>query len=121
MYMHILALFLAAAFIPAVTPRELPRQSSAAVAQFRPVETCELMGEPEETNSPHPILRSNRGVVVDFIVGYDGNVYSAFVLESTDQASANEAMRLIKTWRFHPATCNKIPINAEGRVTFFSR
>lgn len=121
MYMHILALFLVAA-VAHVTPRQLPIQSSAAVAQFRAVESCGLMDAPETTNSPHPMLSgSNHAVVVDFLVGYDGLVYSPFVLESSDELSSREALRLVKTWRFHPATCNRIPINAEGRVTFFSR
>ena len=113
---------LLSSFTFAATPaRQLPIQSAAAVGQYRPVQTCEMMSLPETMNSPHPIMGSNRGVVVDFIVGYDGRVYSPFVLEATDQASANEAMRVIKTWRFRPATCNKIPIDVEGKVTFFTR
>jgi hypothetical protein len=119
--MRVLALLLASFAPLAPSPKPLPLQSAAAVAQFRPTETCELMEMPEPTNSPHPMFFGvNHAVVVDFIIGYDGQVYSPFVLESSDEAASREVMRLVKTWRFHPATCNHVPIDVEGKVVFFS-
>lgn len=120
--MRVLVLLLASLAPLSPSPKPLPIQSSAVVAQFRPTETCESMELPEPTNTPHPMfVGKNHAVVVDFILGYDGQVYSPFILEASDEPSARTAMRMIKTWRFHPATCNHVPIDVEGKVTFFSR
>lgn len=70
---------------------------------------------PTPVNTPNPLL--NGHVVVDFVVGWDGMVYSPFVLEgSTNDARA--VLQAMRGWRFRPGKCNGAPTNAEGRVKF---
>ena len=58
---------------------------------------------------------------VSFIIGSDGHVYSAFVLNS-DRPNDDEAvLRAISLWRYRPALCNGVPTDSEARVRFTVR
>ena len=90
-----------------------------AIGRFRPVESCEAMSGPDLADSPTPILDNMSFARVSFIVGYDGQVYSAFILLSNGtRASDRYVLKVINAWRFHPATCNGVPVDSEGMVTF---
>ena|ERR1035437_5552701 len=82
---------------------------------------CEKTSGPEPYFTPNPTLNSGSNATMDFIVGDDGKVYSELITASTDDKSGTAATAAVKTWQFHPATCNGVPTPAEGRVMFLHR
>jgi len=74
---------------------------------------------PTPVNTPNPLLNGPSLVVVDFIVGWDGAVYSPFVLEgSVNDPDVRAVLQAMRGWRFRPGKCNGAPTSAEGRVKF---
>jgi TonB family protein len=55
---------------------------------------------------------------VSFIVGADGHVYSAFVLDSGGPGEDQIVLRAVRFWRYRPALCNGVPIDSEAQVRF---
>ena len=82
------------------------------------VDACAHMTDAVPVSTPNPTLNSGSRVTMDFVVGEDGRVYSAFVLESTDGSSSKATFAAMGTWRFRPATCNGVPTDSEARITF---
>ena len=74
-----------------------------------------------------PRLVAGRGadpakpIVVDFIVGRDGSVEKPVVLEGSDPAVNGNVVGMIRGWRYRPALCDGLPIEAEGRVELGSQ
>jgi TonB family protein len=60
-------------------------------------------------------------VLVDFIVNTQGRVESHLILESSGEANEKVVSKTIQQWRFRPAICKGVPINAEVRVLFVAR
>lgn len=128
----------------AVTPasRDLRRQTSllqlekrlsrvpAHISEFSPVSEplalpkCGNVRPPEALLTPDPLLQGqdeDMNMRVSFIIGSDGHVYSAFVLNS-DRPNDDEAvLRAISLWRYRPALCNGVPTDSEARVRFTVR
>jgi TonB family protein len=85
---------------------------------------CEDTQPPEALTTPDPLFTSTihgRKVKVSFIVGTDGRVHSPLILESAGAAGDHTVLRMVRTWRYRPATCNGVPTETEGRVEFSSR
>jgi hypothetical protein len=97
-------------------PLTLPVRPVEVIAAFRPVDTCETMTQPEPIDSPHPLMRGQSVARVDFILGYNGGVYSPFFLVSYN-INEREVMKVIKTWKFHPMMCNGVPVDSEAQIT----
>jgi TonB family protein len=114
----VLALLVASYAQPSKRLEYIP-SPTIAVGQFRPVETCQDMTEPETMDSPTPLLGNESVARVSFIVGYDGRVYSPFILVSNQtRAKDSLVLKVLNTWRFRPATCDGVPVDVEGLVTF---
>lgn len=79
---------------------------------------CEHVEKPTALDTPNPIMGQGDAVTLDFLVGTDGRVYSAFVLESTGYKTNFVVLKAMHSWRFRPASCNGSPVVAEGHVTF---
>jgi hypothetical protein len=99
----------------------LPVRTAKAVANYRPAKECASMTDPVVTNSPRPAIR--RGYAkLDLIVGFDGRIYSAYFMEtSLDSKEQDRILKVLGAWRYHPATCNGVPVDAEGLVLFRRR
>lgn len=85
---------------------------------------CGSVQPPEALLTPDPILPAeseNVLVRVSFIVGSDGHVYSAFVLNSGGAGEDQVVLRTVRKWRYRPALCNGVPTDAEARVRFSSQ
>lgn len=85
---------------------------------------CEDVEPPQAIATPDPLWKPNHQrprVEVSFIVGTDGRVHSPLILESAGMSGDQRVLLAIKTWRFRPATCNGVPTETEGRVSFSSR
>lgn len=85
---------------------------------------CEKVQPPQPLTTPDPLFTfSNQSekVKVSFIVGTDGRVHSPLILESAGLAGDRQVLETVRTWRYHPATCNGVPTETEGKIEFSSR
>lgn len=101
-----------------VQPREYqPSRPVYHQAKYASMD-CGFTADPEPTNSPNPIAL-NGVIVVDFIIGHDGQVYSPFIRESSGSPNQDrELVHLVKSWRYRPSRCNDIPSDSEAIVVF---
>lgn len=106
------------------------RHESAHISEFAPVleplalHRCGEVHAPEALLTPDPLLGVGDGnlhVRVSFIVGSDGRVHSAFVLESGGPDEDQIVLRTIRFWRYRPALCNGVPTEYEALVRFSIR
>jgi TonB family protein len=97
-------------FSPVAPPLDLPR--------------CGNVQPPEALLTPDPLLHpadDQLNVRVSFIVGIDGHVHSAFVLDSGGPDEDQIVLRAVRYWRYRPALCNGVPTDAEALVRFSIR
>lgn len=79
---------------------------------------CGFVADPQPLNSPNPITLKGT-VVMDFIIGHDGQVYSPFLRQSSGSNVQDRALiHLVKSWRYRPSTCNYVPTDSEAIVVF---
>ncbi|HVM94027.1 MAG TPA: energy transducer TonB [Terriglobales bacterium] len=109
---------------------EMERQLSrvpAHISEFNPVSEplalprCGDVRPPEALLTPDPLLPSaddDAPVRVSFIVGSDGHVHSAFVLNGAGPDEDEAVLRAVRQWRYRPALCNGVPTDSEARVRF---
>lgn len=115
---------------PLAQPERILRRVPAHISEFSPVSAplalpkCGHVRPPEALLTPDPLLHVQQGdldVRVSFIVGSDGRVHSAFVLDSGGLEEDQIVLRTIRSWRFRPALCNGVPTDSEARVRFSIR
>jgi len=86
---------------------------------------CEDARDPEPLTTPDPLIdepiTDGTKLSVSFIIGTDGLVHSAFVLNSIGDRQDRAALNAVSSWRYRPALCNGIPTETEGRIEFSSR
>jgi TonB family protein len=97
------------------------------ISEFSPVSAplaipkCGEVNPPEALLTPDPLLSiqdDDMKVRVSFIVGSDGHVYSAFILESGGVDEDRLVLQAVHHWRYRPALCNGVPTDSEARVRF---
>ncbi len=77
--------------------------------------SCARTTDPEPISTPNPVLESmDEPVVVNFIIGWNGEVYEPLMLSGENERDNREVLRIVKTWRFRPATCNEVPVDTAG-------
>jgi TonB family protein len=79
---------------------------------------------PQALATPDPLLDEtelNSKVSVSFIVGTDGRVHSALILESGGRNEDRTILDAVRLWRYRPALCNGVPTEAEAKVEFSIR
>jgi TonB family protein len=100
------------------------------ISEFAPVSeplamaACGDVRPPEALLTPDPMLQiqdDDLRVRVSFIVGADGRVHSAFILDSGGPDADQLVLRAIRHWRYRPALCNGVPADSEARVRFALR
>ncbi len=81
---------------------------------------CRANTPPEPLATPSPVLDSaeNLQLTVNFVVGTDGRVYSALILEGVKDEQARPVLDAVRHWRFRPAVCNGAPTESEAKVEF---
>jgi len=82
---------------------------------------CREVNPPEALLTPDPLLPvqdDDLKVRVSFIIGADGHVHSAFILDSGGPEQDERVLRVIRFWRYRPALCNGIPTDSEALVRF---
>ena len=108
------------------TLRRAPAHISefSAVSEPLAVAKCGDVRPPEALLTPDPLLHvqdDDLDVRVSFIVGSDGHVHSAFVLDSGGSDEDQIVLRAVRFWRYRPALCNGVPTDSEARVRFSIR
>jgi TonB family protein len=96
----------------------------APVADLLAVPICGDVRPPEALLTPDPMLQAQDDdlrVRVSFIVGADGHVHSAFILDSGGPDEDQLILRSVRRWRYRPALCNGVPADTEARVLFATR
>jgi hypothetical protein len=82
-----------------------------------PYPICLDFRPPREVATPALLYYlPDRETRISFIVGVDGRVYSALILEGADVGADLSSLATVRSWRYHPATCNGVPVQAEGKV-----
>jgi TonB family protein len=121
-----------------VTPHRVPltqlektlRRVPAHISEFSPVSEplalpkCGNVRPPEALLTPDPLLHAqddDMNVRVSFIVGSDGHVHSAFVLNSGGPDEDQIVLRAVRFWRYRPALCNGVPTDSEALIRFSIR
>ena len=103
------------------------RRVPAHISEFNPVSEplalprCGNVRPPEALLTPDPQLPAeddDAPVRVSFIVGSDGHVHSAFVLNGAGPDEDEAVLRAVRHWRYRPALCNGVPNDSEARVRF---
>lgn len=95
----------------------------ADVPQAAGRQRCQISQVPEALTTPDPLLESTEllKVTISFIVGTDGRVHSAYIVESGGWKEDRTVLQTVRAWRYRPAMCNGIPTEAEGRIQFSIR
>jgi hypothetical protein len=99
--------------------------------KFQPLEEadvameCESAEPPQALATPHAwvtAIPDGTKIVVNFIVGTDGQVYSPFVLDGRGSDSLfRKLVNEVRRWHYRPALCNGVPTDAEVKVQLSSR
>ena len=93
--------------------------SSISIVKDPATAACADTADPEPVSTTNPVLGAvNEPVVISFIVGTDGRVYSPIIMSSDGQRNDREVLRAVRTWRYRPGTCNGVPVESEGSVGF---
>lgn len=85
---------------------------------------CGAVQPPQALATPDPLLNENElnsKASVSFIVGTDGRVHGALILESAGPNEDRTILDAVRFWRYRPALCNGVPTEAEAKVEFSSR
>ena len=113
--------------IPLVEYEKTIGRVPAHISEFAPVSEplavpkCGSVRPPESLLTPDPLMKvqiDELQVRVSFIVGADGHVHSAFVLESGGAIEDEIVLRAVRFWRYRPALCNGVPTDSEAQVRF---
>lgn len=85
---------------------------------------CGAVQPPQALATPDPLLDDvevNAKASVSFIIGTDGRVHSALILESAGPNEDRTILDAVRFWRYRPALCNGVPTESEAKVEFSSR
>jgi TonB family protein len=85
---------------------------------------CEASEPPEPLATPNPLLDvadPSSKVRVSFIIGTDGRVHSALILESAGPTEDLTILDAVRSWRYRPAMCNGAATETEAKIQFSSR
>lgn len=99
--------------------------------KFQPLEEADVDMECESTQPPQALVTphawvaaipDNTKIVVNFIIGADGQVYSPFVLAGAGSDSLDrQLVDAVRRWQYRPALCNGVPTDAEVKVQLSGR
>jgi len=93
----------------------------AALLRASAGNNCEASQPPEPLATPNPLLDiadPSAKVSVSFIIGTDGRVHSALILESAGSTQDRTILDTVRSWRYRPALCNGAATETEGKIEF---
>ena len=106
-----------------------PHRNARAVSDedwtppFEAHSRCPVVLPPKPLATPLPALhKAGRGnLKISFVIGIDGRLHKLAVINSAGRAADAKAFDVLRQWRYEPATCNGVPMEAEGTVEFPGR
>src|ERR1700730_8542624 len=96
----------------------------AAMLHATAATNCEASQPPEPLATPNPLLdiaEPSTRVSVSFIIGTDGRVHSALILESAGPAEDRTILDAVRSWGYRPGMCKGPATETEGKIEFSSR
>jgi len=103
-------------------PRTRPGAVSDAdwIPPFDDHPSCPAMRPPKPLATPLPALHKagQANLKIRFVIGVDGRLHKMAVVNSAGRAADSKAVNVLRQWRYQPATCNGVPMEAEGTVEF---
>ena len=111
------------ASIPAQTrpqARPGPVSDEDWVPSFDDPQSCPALRPPRPLTTPLPAFRKvgQTNLKIRFVIGIDGRLHKMAVVNSAGHAADSKAVNVLRQWRYMPATCNGVPMEAEGTVEF---
>lgn len=81
---------------------------------------CPAVLPPKPLATPLPTFpKAGHGnLKIHFVIGTDGRLHKLAVLNSAGRVADSKAVNTLRQWRYKPAMCNGIPMEAEGTVEF---
>jgi TonB family protein len=82
--------------------------------------SCPAIRPPRPLATPLPAFRKagQTNLKIRFVIGVDGRLHKMAVVTSAGRAADSKAVDALRQWRYTPATCNGVPMEAEGTVEF---
>ena len=119
----LLATVCAASIPPQGTgPRAGPDTVSNAdwVPPFDNHASCAAIRPPRPVAMPLPPFRKpgQAKLRIRFAIGVDGRLHKMAVVNSAGRTADSKAVNTLRQWRYTPAMCNGVPMEAEGTVEF---
>lgn len=96
----------------------------AAMPRTASRNACGAAQPPQALTTPDPLLEDtdlSSKVSVSFIIGTDGRVHSALIMESAGPNEDQTVLDAVRSWRYRPALCNGVPTEAEAKIEFSNR
>ncbi len=125
---HLVAILLLAgvcgASIPSQRPPCHPHAATVSDDEWMPPfdegPRCSPVLPPKPLATPVPAFaRTGRGSLkIRFVIGTDGRLHKLAVVNSAGHTADSKAVNALRRWRYEPATCNGVPMDAEGTVEF---
>ena len=115
---------LCAASIPAQKTRPQARPGTVSDADWVPSfddhPSCPALRPPKPLATPLPTFRKagQANLKIRFVIGIDGRLHKMAVVNSAGRAADSKAVNALRQWRYTPAMCNGVPMEAEGTVEF---
>ena len=116
-----------AASIPSQRLGPHPRPGAVSDADWVPSfdnhPSCPAIRPPRPLATPLPALRKTgqANLKIRFVIGVDGRLHKMAVVNSAGRAADSKAVDALRQWRYKPAMCNGVPMEAEGTVEFPGR
>jgi TonB family protein len=85
---------------------------------------CASAQPPRALNLSHAALVAipdNAKILVNLIIGTDGEVYSPFVVNGVGSSLDRKVVETVRRWHYRPALCNGVPTDAEVKIELSSR
>jgi TonB family protein len=94
-------------------PAEVPSAASE-------LPRCPSVLPPRPVTTPLPDFHKagRRSLKVQFLIGTDGRLHKLAIVNSAGRAADSKAVNALRHWRYAPAMCNGIPMEAEGTIEF---
>ena len=81
---------------------------------------CSATLPPKPLATPLPAFQKvgRANLKIRFVIGVDGRLHKMAVVNSAGRAADSKAVNALRQWRYKPAMCNGVPMEAEGTVEF---
>jgi TonB family protein len=100
------------------------------LVNFSPLEEADVKMQCASSQAPRAVylphatfaeIPDDAKVVINLIIGSDGEVYSPFVVNGVGSPLDRKLVETVRHWHYRPALCNGVPTDAEVKIELSSR